>query len=288
MKRSSGKKRGRRTRLYFAWGYVVLAVSVIFLFASILIRYGGVLKERAVEEAAPEAPAERVPVRVAGPGGPRVAIVIDDMGHDRSRLTEIISLDMSITVAVLPGRRFSEEIAESAYAAGLEVIVHLPMEPVDSEKNDPGDGALYTRMTPEEVRSGVIGALRGVPHATGVNNHMGSLFTSNERLMREVIEVVRERGIFFLDSRTTPGSVGYSLTREMGARGAARSVFLDNERKVDYITERLDELVRIAGKNGSAIAIGHPYPETIEALRKAVPAIEARGVRVVRLSELID
>ncbi|MEK6531734.1 MAG: divergent polysaccharide deacetylase family protein [Deltaproteobacteria bacterium] len=218
---------------------------------------------------------------------PMVAIVIDDMGGDMGKLRELIGVGSPITFAVLPNLGLSEEVAEEAHKKGYEVIMHLPMEPKDISAHDPGEGALLTNMTEKEVRDGFEQNLRSVPHAVGVNNHMGSRFTENEALMRAVLVAVRGKELFFLDSKTTPDSVAKTLASEMGIKTEDRDVFLDNVQDAAYVKAQLQAAVKIARKRGSAIAIGHPYPETIEALKKTVPELRRSGIDVVSLSHVL-
>ncbi|MBI5886128.1 MAG: divergent polysaccharide deacetylase family protein [Deltaproteobacteria bacterium] len=225
------------------------------------------------------------PVAVAPLAGlPRLAIVIDDMGQDLRKLDELSDMGVPITIAVLPHLVHSTDTAVRAHKRGMEVILHLPMEP-KSDENDPGKGALWTAMTPDEVRGQMDGDIKAVPYAIGMNNHMGSKFTEDGPLMREVLAVAKKKRLFFLDSRTTPNSVASGIAREMGVATSDRDVFLDNERDVVKIKARIAEAVRLARKRGSAIAIGHPYPETIKALQESVSTID--GVEVVRLSVLL-
>lgn len=219
--------------------------------------------------------------------GPKLAIVIDDMGQDLKKLDALLRLDADITVAVLPNLTHSVETADRAYSKGLDVLVHMPMEPKDKEAHDPGDGVVLTTMSAREIKGVMERNIMGVPHAIGLNNHMGSRFTEDEAGMRAALGVVKNRKMFFLDSKTTPDSVGARLAAEMGLKNAGRDVFLDNERDVEYIKARIMEASAIAAKKGRAIAIGHPYPETIEALRQAMPELSKRGIKVVSVSELI-
>ncbi len=235
-----------------------------------------------------EAPAdERGGISEAPRPSPMVAIVIDDMGGDMNKLRELIGVGSPITFAVLPNLGLSEEVAEEAHKRGYEVIMHLPMEPKDLSAHDPGEGALLTSMTEKEVRDGFEQDLKSVPHAAGVNNHMGSRFTENEALMRAVLLAVREKEMFFLDSKTTSDSVGRSLAVKMGIKTEARDVFLDNVQDAGYITAQIRAVAKIARNKGSAIAIGHPYPETIEALKKTVPELKRSGIEMVRLSDVL-
>ncbi|MBI5809740.1 MAG: divergent polysaccharide deacetylase family protein [Deltaproteobacteria bacterium] len=221
---------------------------------------------------------------------PRVAIVIDDMGQDMRKLMEILKVDAPITVAVLPYLLHSGDVARAAHSNGMEVLMHLPMEPQNSgaEEHDPGQGALLIAMDKADIRAMVEEDLKEVPFAAGINNHMGSRFTENTELMRVVLEVVKRRDLYFLDSRTTPASVGNRLAEEMGVRFAMRNVFLDNTRDEAYIKGQIMELASIARKRGKAVAIGHPYPETIKALKDSVSMLERQGIQVVRLSELLN
>lgn len=238
-------------------------------------------------DAAPVAePAVEPPKTFVPP--PRVSIVIDDMGGDLKTFKELMALDAPVTIAVMPHMKHSKEIAAQAHAKGLEVIMHLPMEPKDMGDNDPGPGALLVAMRPDEVRTQMENDLKTIPYAIGVNNHMGSRFTEDEGLMRTVLDVAKKNRLFFLDSRTSSNSVAGRLARELAVSSADRSVFLDNTRDKNYIKGQIRELAAIARKKGKAIGIGHPYPETIAALKEAISELENEGVEVVGLSELVQ
>jgi polysaccharide deacetylase 2 family uncharacterized protein YibQ len=217
----------------------------------------------------------------------KVAIVIDDMGRDISRLTELMKVDEPINIAILPYLKDSELVASTANERGWNVILHLPMEPQNVEKHNPGKGALLMNMTPGEVRDVFNGSLDAVPYAIGLNNHMGSRFTEDERLMRVVLGEAKERGVFFLDSKTTNKSVGQSLAKKMGVKSATRSVFLDNQQDKEYISAQIEELIRLAKKNGTAIGIGHPHVETINVIKERAGDFERAGVKLVSLEELV-
>lgn len=238
-----------------------------------------------VPPAAPEP--EPVPETVVKPARVRLAIIIDDMGPDIRKLKELLEVGGDITVAVMPDMRDSARISNLANSRGLDVIVHMPMEPKEAGEHNPGDGALLVAMTPEEIRARVEEGMKTVPGAIGMNNHMGSKFTEDSGGMREVLQVVKKKDMLFVDSRTTAKSVAGSMARELGVPSADRNVFLDNTRDVEYIKGQLSEAVRHAKKNGRAVAIGHPYPETIRALKEAVPALASQGVDVVGVSEVV-
>ncbi|MBE9528182.1 MAG: divergent polysaccharide deacetylase family protein [Proteobacteria bacterium] len=217
----------------------------------------------------------------------RIAIVIDDFGYDIKRLRRLFGVDAEIAVAVLPHQKYSTASAEEAHLHGWQVLLHLPMEPENSSVNDPGKGALYTSMDNSAIRTTLDRDLSSVPYVSGVNNHMGSKATADTRMMRIVLKQVAERGLFFLDSRTTAKSVAGDLMASMGVRGGVRSIFLDNTRNHDYIRAQIGELVRTARRTGSAIAIGHPYNETIDVLLETVPLLKESGIEVVSITDLM-
>lgn len=293
------KKRGKGPSSWAtaAIGFLV-GVAAVFL----IIRYAGNDRVERPGVSAPPSeqrpPADTAPRADGGIGAvtplppvvapPRISIVIDDMGADIEKLRELMRLDSPITVAVMPHLKYSAKVATEAHARGWEVIMHLPMEPKDMGENDPGIGALLVVMTPEEVRTQMANDFKTVPYALGVNNHMGSKFTEDAGLMTVVMQEVKRKNMFFLDSRTSPDSVAGKLARNMKVDSADRNVFLDNTREKGYIKGQIRELVAIARKKGKAIGIGHPYPETIEALMETVDDLDKEGVTVVRLSELIE
>ena len=218
---------------------------------------------------------------------PRLAIIIDDMGPDIKKLAELLEVRGQLTIAIMPNMRDSGRISNLAAAKGLDVIMHMPMEPRELMEHNPGGGALLVAMSPEEIRVKVEESMKTVPDAIGINNHMGSRFTEDEQRMREVLKVVKRKDMLFVDSRTTANSVAGRVARDLGVPSADRNVFLDNTRDVDYIKTQLREAARLAKRSGKAIAIGHPYPETIKALREAVPGLAADGVDVVGVSEVV-
>lgn len=217
----------------------------------------------------------------------KVAIVIDDMGQDINQLRKLLEIDAPISIAVLPFLPHSKDIAKEANLKGREVLLHLPMEPKDSMGNNPGEGALYTDMSEAKVDEQVKRGIDAVPYIAGINNHMGSRFTEDERLMRTVLDVVKTKHLFFLDSKTTNKSAAYKLAKEMGVKAASRQVFLDNKEDVDYIKGQIRTLIKIAKKKGSAIAIGHPHPATILAIKEMISKLNEE-VEVVSVSSLID
>jgi len=283
-------KKGRKKSPALNRGFV-LAIGIVigFALALVALRYGTMSgpgsKIVTVTKAGPKT--VKPPLTAKSPQVARVAILIDDMGGSLVRLQEILELDSPITISVLPHLRHSRDVSRIASESGRDVLLHLPMEPRNMAVNHPGKGVLLTDMAGADIRQIVEDDLLDVPEAVGVNNHMGSKFTEDEPGMRQVFAVLKKRGLFFVDSRTTSASLGSRLAGESGVENAERDVFLDNKRDVVYIDSQIDTLVKIAAKEGSAIAIGHPYPETLAALTRMVPGMRARGIEVVPVSELV-
>lgn len=217
----------------------------------------------------------------------KVAIVIDDVGDERRVAMDLLNLDVPLSFSVFPFAPYSKELAREAADRGRDVLLHLPMEPRGYPEPDPGEGRLLTTMGKKELLSQLERDLDSIPYIKGVNNHMGSRFTEDPERMRYVLEGIQKRGLFFLDSRTTPRTVGFRIARELGLKTGERNVFLDNERNVSRIKARVLQLIDLSLKNGGAIGIGHPYPETAEALREVLPSLRENGIKVVPVSSLL-
>lgn len=208
--------------------------------------------------------------------GPRIAIVIDDLGNDPGHAREAIRLPAPVTLAFLPyGPKVAEQAAQ-ARCVGHELLVHMPMEPWEATM-DPGPGALYAALPEAELRRRLDANLAAFEGYVGINNHMGSRFTGDAEAMSVVFGELRRRGLLYMDSRTSPETVGPRLAREFGLPWTERDVFLDNEPTHEAIAARLAEVEHMARKHGTAVAIGHPHPETLRALATWIPEARARG-----------
>ncbi|WP_372053487.1 divergent polysaccharide deacetylase family protein [Tistrella mobilis] len=221
----------------------------------------------------------------AAPRGPRVAIVIDDMGVNKPQTAAAIGLPSPITFAFLPYAQDVAGQAAKARAAGHELIVHMPMQPQGAA--DPGPGALNPALSVAENVKRLKHNLDAFSAYVGINNHMGSRATEDTPLMAAVMAELKARGLMFLDSRTTAKSVGSKAAISAGIPNAQRDVFLDHEIDERKIAAQLDRLEAIARRHGAAIAIGHPHPETLRALNRWLPAARARGVVFVPLTALV-
>ncbi|MBN2373137.1 divergent polysaccharide deacetylase family protein [bacterium] len=218
---------------------------------------------------------------------PRVALVIDDLGYNPDLAEELFQIDFPFTVSVLPNLPHSEFIAKRAIQKGKEVILHLPMEPYDYPNMHIEKDTLLTSMEDEEIRRLIQKALENMDCVVGANNHMGSRMVENREKMVIVLEEMKKRGLFFLDSRTSPNTVVYDLAQTMQVKSAERDVFLDGQNDVDYILKKIEEVADLAQNEGCGIAIGHLQPKTIEALRRCLSQLDKRGIQMVKLSEVI-
>lgn len=232
-------------------------------------------------------PGPKVPAPRAEPAAAyRVAIVFDDAGGSLADVEAIIEIGRPVAVAVLPGLAYSGEVARRARAAGLEVLLHLPIE-ADDDTKALGPGAVTVAMSDDEIRAAVRAGLASVPGAVGVNNHMGSKGTADRRVVRAILEVVRDRHLFFLDSRTTVETVVEPVAAELGVPVARRLVFLDNDEHEVAIREQVRRLVATARERGTAIAIGHAPRQTPRIVAGMVEEIERAGVAIVPVSTLM-
>jgi polysaccharide deacetylase 2 family uncharacterized protein YibQ len=216
----------------------------------------------------------------------RLAIIIDDLGYDRAAADSLLALGFPLTVSVLPHLQLSTEVAEEAYRRGDQVMLHLPMQS-ESDTVKTEEVELRLGMNEHQVDSALVGMLETVPHAVGVNNHQGSRATADPALMAALMPELRRRGLFFVDSRTLASTVAYDTAERLGVRAASRKVFLDDSANREAILGQLELAARDAERDGSAIAIGHPRPETIATLAEALPRLQSRGIRLVFVSDVV-
>jgi uncharacterized protein len=216
----------------------------------------------------------------------RLAIILDDVAGDPSAVDGIFALSNKLTLSVLPNHPRSTEIAEEAHRRGYEVMLHLPME---SEANEtPEVQQLRPGMSSGEIAQDLGEMLRTVPYAAGVNNHQGSRATSDTRLMDELMPLLRQRKLFFIDSRTTAATVAYDTAERDGVRTGFRNVpFLDDVQESGAIRQQLERAIHGAKEKGEAIVIGHPHPETLRVLREVLPQVQSQGIELVHASALV-
>ena len=237
------------------------------------------------KEIARKAP-QRPPVLVPRDGRPRVAIIIDDIGYDRQLLRQLLALDVPLTFAVLPRSPFYRSAVKAIRARGREIMLHQPMEPEEYPQVDPGPGALLAAMSPDDLIAQLNRNLDALPGVKGVNNHMGSRLTAESTRMYQVFSVLKERRLFFVDSRSTVATVCRPSARMFQVPFAERDIFLDHFQDAGFVRKQFKALIREAEKHGQAVAIGHPYPVTVDIFREFLPALKKR-VTLVSASKIV-
>lgn len=218
---------------------------------------------------------------------PRLAIIMDDLGHELRTARKLLDIPLHVTFAILPYPSQAVSVSRLAHRHGREVMLHIPMEPHGYPAINPGPEALLHTMNGDDLQAQLNAWLDLFPEAVGGNNHMGSLLTEQPDSMTAVLQVMRQRGLFFVDSRTSAASVAVSEARRQGVPVTLRDVFLDNVREVPLIAREIKKLAGVARRRGSAVGICHPYPETLEALRQEAEVLREQGIDVVPVSQLL-
>jgi len=215
-----------------------------------------------------------------------IAIIIDDLGYKYKQDKRAINLSKAVTLSFLPHTPYANSLLEIANKQGNDTMLHLPMQAF-METNYLGPGALTSDMNEEEFKRSVKKSIVSLPHIKGVNNHMGSLITSNTKAMKWLMDELVKTGLYFVDSRTTVETVAEKTASDYQINNTRRNVFLDNELNRPAIEFQFNRLIRLAKKNGSAVAIGHPHRETLKLLEEKIPQLKAAGIKLVPVSQLI-
>jgi polysaccharide deacetylase 2 family uncharacterized protein YibQ len=217
----------------------------------------------------------------------RLAIIIDDLGSSLQEARSLASIGVPLTFSIIPGLHSSRDVAAFAASNSIETMIHIPMQ----SKGWPGcrleSNGLLVSMDDATVRERLEEFMHTLPRAVGANNHMGSEFTEHEDKMRAVLDTLKGKGLYFVDSVTSPRTVGTKIARQLGMKTGSRSVFLDNEQNSVYIQGQLNQAVRLAKKTGGVIAICHPHPATIRTLEAALPGLAKQGITLVPASQLV-
>jgi len=292
--------------------FLVLLLSFIVLFETIILLFlvpktptakvspaGIVIKKeaRVASEAIPKKAAEpkkiipkKAPVtRKATPkkSKGKIAIVIDDWGYNTNNLDIVAEINMPLTLAILPFLNYSDEVAEFAHKHNYEAIIHMPMEPDDKTGIDLEPKTLMVDMNNETINKIMNDAFADIPYAKGVNNHMGSLATTDRGFILTVFRELKNRNLYFLDSFVVPDSVCRDVAKSVGIKFAKRSIFLDNQSSYAYIRGQIMELVKEVDKTGYAVGIGHDRESTLKVLREVMPQLAEEGYRFVFVSEIV-
>ncbi|MCP4040571.1 MAG: divergent polysaccharide deacetylase family protein [Gammaproteobacteria bacterium] len=216
-----------------------------------------------------------------------ISIIIDDIGYGLRAGLRAVNLPGEISYSFLPHTPFVHRLATMAHSKGRDIILHVPMEPL--EKHPLGPGGLTHDMDHQEFVDTLNAGLASVPYVNGVSNHMGSLLTRRPKLMRWFMQTLKKQdGLFFVDSRTTARSIALGSARTAGIPSMSRDIFLDHDPSPERIHQQLKRLFRVAKERGTALGVGHPYPETLEILERVLPTLEEQGIRIVKVSELME
>ncbi len=216
-----------------------------------------------------------------------LVIVLDDFGYEDKLIDRLHELSIPVNPSIIPFLSYSKYVLKRAKEYGLDPLLHLPMEPMNPSLN-PGKGAIYTSFSDEEIKKRTENALDAMEGVIGVNNHMGSRATTSERVMKDVISVIKAHNLFFLDSLTISSSVGYKVAKKEGLPELKRDIFLDNYKDEDYIRGQLEKLVKIAEKKGSAIGIGHANAITINTIEDFLPIFKKRHIAIISLKNYVE
>ena len=213
---------------------------------------------------------------------PTIAIIIDDMGHNRVQGERLIALDQPLTRAFLPFRRYTTSMAEKAHKRQKEIMLHSPM--ANTRRLALGPGGLSTDMSQGELALTLRRSLRSIPHVSGVNNHMGSLLTQQLKAMDWVMAELNHYPVYFVDSRTIASSIAGDVAAAYRIPTLTRDVFLDHEQTEEYVDKQFQLLIKKARENGSAVGIGHPHKVTVDYLAKRLPQLDEEGIAIATVS----
>lgn len=221
----------------------------------------------------------------------KLAVIIDDLGNGMKGTEEIMKMPVKLTVAIMPFLSTTEADARRAHEQGHDVLLHLPMEPKHGNPKWLGPGAILSNMTPEEVRKRVEAAIDNVPYAIGINNHMGSKITGDEKVMSIILDICRERGLFFIDSRTNYRSVVPKLAEVKGMPEVHNEIFLDDLHTEQHILGQLRKVQEKLMQEGRCVTIGHVGTQglkTATVLKQFIPEFQKQGVTFVGVADLVQ
>jgi len=250
--------------------------------------------ELARPDAKPEVGGSTAEGRPAAPPGKpetargKAAVIMDDLGYNIETVQSLCSLKRPVTASILPYEPFTREAAEAAHECGLEIMLHLPLESPVEKSGENAPGTILSRMSGDEIRGNILSCLDRVPWRLGANNHTGSKVTESAEIMAVILAVLKDRGFYFIDSRTTSHTVASQAARLQGVPTASRDVFLDDTLQESAIRGQMEKLFRLARDRGRAVGICHPKKETFAALEKYLGLSERYGVELVFASEIVE
>lgn len=245
------------------------------------IQYTEVTEQSRVDQIEPASPA---PFRDQA----KLVIVIDDVGNNMDVFQKFLQLEYELTYSILPQLPLSHVTAELAHKAGHDIMLHLPMQPKEWPRFNPGNGALFLSDSEDVIKEKMKINLQSVPYVVGVNNHMGSAYTQYPPGLDVLMKILNNNNLFFMDSKTAPGDITRNTARNNNVQYISRNIFLDNFQDKEYIKGQLLKAARIARKNGRAIAIGHPYHTTYQVLSEQLPLLKQEGIEITPVSEIVS
>lgn len=214
------------------------------------------------------------------------SIIIDDVGNNLEFGRDVINLPATLTIAILPKTTYAKRLARLAAKNNKEVMLHLPMQSVEHHQHSPG--TLDLHMTRREFREQLRLNLNSVPYVRGVNNHMGSLLTRHPGHMTWLMdELSRRGGLYFIDSKTTSKSIADKIAIENNVPVLSRDFFLDPDHEAETLRRQFDRFILKVNRRGYALAIAHPYPETIKFLKANLNELNQHGIKLIPVSELV-
>lgn len=225
-----------------------------------------------------------LPAQAAAPQAPKayLSLIIDDLGQSLPRDRRVLGLPGPVTTAIMPDTPHAAEFARQAHRAGKILILHMPMDPAT------GPFAWHPELPQEELQKRLEAAFQAVPYTSGINNHMGSRMTSQRPAMAWLMGELQRRNKFFVDSRTSAQTVAAAEAQKIGLASVSRDVFLDDERTEPAIAQQLQTAIKLAHKQGSAVMIGHPYPQTLAVLERELPKLKAQGIEWIDIKSMIS
>ena len=217
----------------------------------------------------------------------RLALIMDDGGYSIDRIKGMVGIGRPMTFAILPNTPHARKVALMAHESGEQVMLHLPMEPRDSDRYSLEKDTVLAGMDKKEVQTILQRDLAQIPYVRGVNNHMGSKATEDAGVMQALMEVLKKEGLFYIDSHTSSHTLGPQMARQAGVAFGSNDRFIDQEKDSLKIKKAIRQSMEKAKKEGKAIAIGHPHPLTVQTIREMIPEIEKAGIKLVFASEVV-
>ncbi|MFC1704461.1 divergent polysaccharide deacetylase family protein [Candidatus Omnitrophota bacterium] len=272
-------RRTKKRQAYTGKDLLILVLLTVVICETALLAL--LLLKKARPSAEPEAP-------IVAVKKPKIAIVLDDWGYNLKNQQFLESVDFPITISVLPFLPYSKKIVEVASQGNVEVMLHLPLEPHYKAEIGLERYVVFVDMEYKRIQQIIDDAIRNLGGVSGVSNHMGSKATEDASTMEAVYRILKQKNLYFLDSRVTPDSICQDAAKKVGIKFTQRSVFLDNKANREYIQSQIDTLIAKAQKEGKAIGIGHDRVLTLEVIKECFQDLNNGDFELVFVSDLVE